>query len=179
MFDTEVSLQNILTSIEGVLKIEYAEDIRVDEVINKAIERLENTYGTTFDKDVYTLQQENQLTADNINLFLRDVRACLEQLSFYISLKLHHKNFSITLADVNYLGYAKSQLLTALKYLQDCNLAKAHHEEVITPLYNTLNNISMCQVKRLFIDMLMLDRLGISEGVAIVAQLLYIGGLIV
>lgn len=179
MFDTECSLNNVLVGLEGVLKIEYTAESRVTDVIQKAIDRLENTYGTTFDKDVYSLQRENQLTADNINLFLRDIRTCLEQLSFFVELKLYHKNFGITLADVNYLGYAKKQLLTALRYLQDANLAKSHHDEVITPLYNTLDNISMCATKRLFVQMLMLDRLGISEGVAIVAQLLYMGGLIV
>ncbi|MCM1215087.1 MAG: hypothetical protein NC548_11270 [Lachnospiraceae bacterium] len=178
MFDTDVSLSNILVSMEGVLKIEYTEDGRVEDTIQKAIERLENTYGTTFNTDVYTLQRENQLTADNINLFLRDIRVVLEQLSFFIGLKFFHKNFAITLSDVNYLGYAKSQLLTALQYLQDDKLAVAHHDEIIKPLYNTLNNISICATKRLFVNMLMLDRLGISEGVSVVAQLLYLGGLV-
>lgn len=179
MFDSDVSLNNLLVSMEGVLKIEYTAESRVSDVIQKAIDRLENSYGTTFDKDVYSLQRENQLTADNINLFLRDIRTCLEQLSFYVELKLFHKNLGISLADVNYLGYAKKQLLTALRYLQDENLAKAHHDEVITPLYDTLDNISMCSTKRLFVQLLMLDKLGVTEGVAVLAQLLYLGGLIV
>lgn len=178
MFDSDYSLQNTVNSLEGVLQIEYEDSMRVADTLQKAIERLENRYGTTFDKDVYTLQQENQLTADNINLLLRDIRVCLEQMSFFIQLKLFHKNFTLTLADVNYLGYAKSQLITALRYLQDKTLATQHHEEVITPLCSTLDNIHICMVKRLFVDMLMLDRLGVSEGVSILAQLLYLGGLI-
>lgn len=178
MLDSSYSMQTILNSLEAVLQIEYAEELRVQDVIDKAIERLENRYGTTFDRDVYSLQQENQLVASNIDVFLRDIRSSLEQLSFFIQLKLFHKNSSFTLSDVNYLGYAKTQLLTALRYLQDEKLAKSHHTEVITPLYNTLDNIHICSVKRLFVDMLMLDRLGIAEGVATVATLLYIGGLV-
>lgn len=178
MFDSEVSLNKILVSFEGVLKIEYAPDQRVQDTLDKAIQHLENTYGVTFTKDIYSLQSENQLTADNLNLLLQDIKACLEQCSFFIQLKLFHKNVPFTLADINYLGYAKSNLLTALRYLQDKAQAKAHKNEVIKPLYNTLDNISMCTPKRLFVVLLMLDRLGVVEGVALLAQLLYMGGLV-
>lgn len=178
MFDAEVSLNSILVSFEGVLKIEYAPDQRVQDTIDKAIQHLENTYGTTFSKDIYSLQSENQLTADNLDLLLQDIKSCLEQCAFFIQLKLFHKNVPFTLSDVNYLGYAKSNLLTALRYLQDDGQAKLHSHEVIKPLYNTLDNISMCTPKRLFVVMLMMDRLGVTEGVALFAQLLYMGGLI-
>ena len=99
-------------------------------------------------------------------------------LSLYLQLKLFHKNMGITLADVNYLGYAKKNLLTSLKYLQDETQYKKHREAIVSSLSNTLNNISMCSVKRMFICLLVMDRLGISEGVAIMAELLYIGGLV-
>lgn len=178
MFDSEVSLNNILVSFEGVLKIEYAPDQRVQDTIDNAVRHLESTYGTTFSKDIYTLQSENQLTADNLNLLLQDIKACLDQCAFFIQLKLYHKNVPFTLADVNYLGYAKAKLLTALRYLQDDDESKLHGKEVTKPLYNTLDNISMCTPKRLFVVMLLLDRLGVCEGVALLAQLLYMGGLV-
>ena len=41
-----------------------------------------------------------------------------------------------------------------------------------------LNNVEMSQIKRLFIVMLVMEKLGIHEGVAACAQLLYIGGLV-
>lgn len=179
MLDNNMSLNSILVSIEGTLKIEHTEDTKVDDVLLAAKQRLENAYGTVFDKDVFSLQSENQLVADDIDILLKNVSQCLSQLALYIDLKLYHKNLAITLADVNYLGYSKEQLLTALKYMQDVDEYKKHHEEVTKPLHNTLNAIPMCTVKRLFVVMLMLDNLGITEGVSIVAQLLYIGGLIV
>lgn len=179
MLDHNVSLANILAGIEGVLKLEYTEEAKVEEIIEAALSRLEDTFGFPFDKDVYTLQSESQLSADGVDSLLKEVTSCLEQMAFYIQLKLYHKNHSLTLADVNYLGYAKPQLLTALRYLQDAKEYKARREEIIKPLYNTLNNLNMCNNKRLFIIMLMLDRLGIGEGVAVYAQLLYLGGLIV
>lgn len=179
MLDNQISLNNILVSFEGTLKIEHLEEARVEDCIRDAIARLEETYGTKLDKSVYALMDENQLTADNLNLFLRDIKACLEQMSLFIQLKLYHKNFAVTLADVNYLGYAKKSLLTALKYLQDATEYTRHRDDVITPLYNTLNNINMCSIKRMFVVMLMFDRLGIDEGVAIMAELLYLGGLVV
>lgn len=178
MFDTEVSLSNILISFEGVLKIEYSTDMRVSDTIDKAIQRLENTYGTTLSKDIYTLQSENQLTADNLNLLLKDIKTCLEQLSFYTSLKLFHKNVPIALADVNYIGYSRTKLILVLKYLMDDRLYEKHSDDVLTPLYNALDNINMCTIKRLFVSALMLHRLGVKEGVMCLAQLLYLGGLV-
>lgn len=179
MLDNTVSLNSILVSLEGVLKLEASGELKVDEILDSAIARLENAYNNcSFDRDVWTLQAENQLTADHINHLLKDIKQCLEQLSLYINLKLYHKNPNVALSDVNYLGYAKTQLMSCLKYLQDADLSRQYRSTIIPPLHNTLNNISMCTVKRLFIVMLMLDRLGIDEGVSIVAQLLYIGGLV-
>lgn len=177
MYDAEVSLTNILVSFEGVLKIEYTAEERTSDIIDKAIERLESTY-STLDKDIYTLQSENQLAADKLNLLLRDIKAVLEQLSFFIQLKLFHKNVPFTLSDINYLGYAKTQLLTALKYLQDVDSYKQRHSDICKPLYNTLDNIGICTPKRLFVCLLMLERLGVTEGVSLIAQLLYMGGLV-
>lgn len=179
MYDNDSSLNNIMYGIEGVLKIEYIGEQKVDEVINAAISRLEDSYGFPFDKDIYQLQSESQLCSDGVSKLLSEVRNCLEQFAFYLQLKLYHKNHTLTLSDVNYLGYSKKQLLTALKYMQDAKEYKVHRESVITPLYNTLNNINMCSNKRLFVILLMLDKLGIKEGVSVVAQLLYLGGLIV
>lgn len=178
MIDNMLSINNILVSLEGTLKLEASSDLKVSEIIDAAVQRLENTYAITLDRDVYAIQEENQLTADYIDSLLRDVKECLAQLSLYIEMKLFHKNLGLTLSDVNYLGYSKTQLLTALKYLQDKDEYKKHGAEVIQPLCNTLNNISMCNTKRMFIIMIMLDRLGITEGVAIMAQLLYLGGLV-
>lgn len=178
MLDNDVSISQILVSLESTFKIEVTGEATINDIVSAAIAKLENTYACTFDKDVYALQAENQLTAENINLLLKDVRQCLAMLSLYLQLKLFHKNMGITLADVNYLGYAKKNLLTSLKYLQDETQYKKHREAIVSSLSNTLNNISMCSVKRMFICLLVMDRLGISEGVAIMAELLYIGGLV-
>ena len=179
MFDSNVSLTQVLIGLEGTLCIEYSESLRVDEVLKDAIIRLEEKYGTTFDKDVYSLQEENQLSADKINQFLLNIKGGLEELAFFVSLKLYHKNLPITLAEVNYIGYSRQQLLVSLRYLQDVDEYKKHGKEIIVPLTNQLNNITACTVKRLFVVLLMLDKLGIVEGVSIVAQLLYLGGLTV
>ncbi len=179
MFDNNISFNSILTSLESTLSIEMMSNTSVADIIQAACDRLENTYACKLDKDVYTIQSENQLMADNIDRLLRDVQQCLSMLSFYLNLKLFHTNMGVTLADVNYLGYAKDELLTALKYLMYEREYKKYVDDIIPPLYNTLNNINMCSVKRLFISLLMLHRLGISEGVAVIAQFLYVGGLVV
>lgn len=177
MFDTDISFNSILTSLESSLSIEMNTG-SVAEIIDAAKDRLENIYACKLDKDIYTVQSENQLIANNLDILLKDIKQSLALMSFYLNLKLFHTNMGITLSDVNYLGHAKEQLLTDLKYLMYEREYKKHADEVIMPFYNTLNNINMCSVKRLFISMLMLHKLGITEGVAIIAQFLYVGGLV-
>lgn len=177
MFDSDISLVNLCTSFESTLKIDYSGEARVSEVIDRAVKSLENTYDCTFDKDVFTLRAENQLSAANLDLFLRDVKQCLAEMSLYCELKLFHKNVGFNLSDINYLGSSKQQLMTSLRYLQDQAEQQHKREDIIKPIMNALDNISQCQPKRLFVYLLVFDRLGIFEGVAIVAQLLYLGGL--
>lgn len=177
MFDSEFSFLNMLTSFESTLRIDYTGDEKVADVINNAVKSLENYYNCDFDKDVFSLRAENQLNADKLNMFLRDVKQCLAEMSLFNQFKLFHKNIAFNLSDINYLGSNKQLLLTSLRYMQDQAEQQRKREETIEPLLVALNNVPQCQPKRLFVIMLMFDRLGIQEGVAITAQLLYIGGL--
>lgn len=179
MINDTIAFNNIITSLESTLCIEISGDTPVQEIVDDAIARLENTYSCTIDRDVFSIQAESQLLADSIGLFLKDVQQCLAMLSLYINLKMFHMDMGITLSDVNYLGYSKDQLCTALRYMMYKTEYERHHDDIISPFYNALNNIAICSVKRMFIILLILDKLGISEGVAIVAQFLYLGGLVV
>ena len=62
--------------------------------------------------------------------------------------------------------------------MQDANAYAVKGKADLIPLSHQLNNIPMCMVKRLFVILLMLARLGVVEGVAIIAHLLYLGGLV-
>ncbi len=179
MFDNMVSANSVLLGLEAALRIEMDPMKKTKENVDSAIERLENAYVVTFDQDVFSLMNESQLMTDKLSIFLRDVQQALYALSFYTDLKLFHKNIPLTLADTNYIGYAREQLMTALQYLQDENEASKHADSIMTPLENALDNVPMCSVKRLFISMMVLHRLGIQEGVACVARVLYIGGLVI
>ncbi len=178
MFDNLVSTNSVLLGLEAALRIEMDPNKKTKENVDAAIERLENAFAITFDKGVFDLMEENQLTSDKLTIFLRDVQQALCTLSFYTDLKLFHKNVPIALADTNYIGYAREQLLTALRYLQDEHEYKKHADAIIAPLENALDNTPMCNVKRLFTIMLVLHKLGIGEGVSCVARILYLGGLI-
>jgi hypothetical protein len=81
-----------------------------------------------------------------------------------------------TLADVEYLGYAKLKFLNALKYLKDYELYDKR-DMFIPEIVRALDNIAMCSIKRLCIIMLVAERLGIYELVAAVAQHLFGGGM--
>ena len=157
MYDNQISLNNI--------------------IINRSISLLENKYNVTFNKTVYELQAENQLVADTLNRLLSELGVCLEKLSYYTLLKYYHKNLILSLADVNYLGIGKKDLITSLQYLMDDTNAKRYKGQILPTIQLALNNIPVCPIKRLFTVILVLDRLGIDEGIACICNLLYMGGL--
>lgn len=175
MISDMVSLTSILINFEQVLKIEYSE-MSTDRTIRAAKARLENTFAVKLDKPIYQLQAENRLVSENLNMFLEQVVDVLKSLSLFIDECMFNSNVPINLADVNYLGFSVPALKTALRYYQSAKLY-ASREKTIVPIRAAVGNIEPCDIKRLFTIMFMLDDLGISEGAAVVAQLLYLGGL--
>jgi len=176
MLSDMFSMQQVLLSFENTLRIEYTET-DVNQVIKAARQKLENAYQCKLDKPLYTVMAQNELAAENLNVFLQELSECFKQLTAIFSLSLFTSKPPINLADVNYLGFTSETLTTALKFLQSRVLYEKR-EEIIPGLINALNNVEMSQIKRLLIIMLMMESLGIPEGVAACAQLLYLGGLV-
>lgn len=175
MISDMLSLTSILINFEQVLKIEYSE-MSTEKIIRSAKAKLENSFSVRFDKTVYELQAENRLVADTLNMFLDQVIDALRNMSLYIDECMFNSNVPINLADVNYLGFADEPLRTSLRYLQSSR-TYVQRDAIIPPLRAAVSNIEPCDIKRLFVIMFMLDELGIYEGAAVVAQLLYLGGL--
>lgn len=175
MLSDMYTLQQILVSFENTLRIDYRE-ADTQAVIKGAVQGLENAYQCKLDQPVYTVQAQNMLVADTLNEFLATLSKCFGDLAALSTISMFTKKTPIRLEDVNYLGSTSASLMTALKYLQDRVLYE-QRGDIVTRLPSMLNNVEMCQVKRLFIIMLVLERLGIFEGVAACAQLLYLGGL--
>lgn len=175
MLSDMFNLQEVLRAFETTLRIEYTEE-DVARTLKAAQQRLENAYQCRLDEPVYTVQAQNELVSENLENFILQVAECVKQLSALTSIAMFTKKPPINLADVNYLGFTSETLITALKYLQD-RICYEKRGTIIPPITGALNNVEMSQVKRLFIILLMLERLGIAEGVAVCAQLLYLGGL--
>ena len=175
MISDIISLPSILINIEQVLKIEYTE-MSSDRIITSAKAKLENAFQVKFDKSVYDLQAENRLIAENINMLLEQIVDALRSLSLFVDNCMFNANIPIDLADVNYLGFAAESLRVALRYLQS-DKTYNQRESIIPSLKAAVSNIEPSNVKRLFIILFMLDELGVYEGAATVAKLLYLGGL--
>lgn len=170
------TLQQCLLSFENALRIEYTE-AEVGKVIRAAKQNLENAYQCSLNKPIYTVQANNELVSENLNVLITEVAECLKQLTALTSIALYSKKPPINLADVNHLGFTAETLTTALKYLQD----KVFYEKrgtIIPAITSALNNVEISQIKRLFIIMLVMEDLGLAEGVAACAQLLYLGGMV-
>lgn len=169
------TLQQVLRSFETTLFLEY-EERDVPSILKAAQQRLENAYQCRLDQPVYAALMQNEFVGTELTVFLEKVAECVKQLAALNSVALFTKKPPVNLADVNYLGFTAETVRTGLAYLQD-RILYEKRVDAISDFTRALSNLEMSQIKRLFIIMLMLERLGISEGVAACAQLLYIGGL--
>lgn len=175
MISDMCQLQQTLLSLESTLRIEY-NDKDVPRTVRRAVSQLENAYQCKLDKPVYVVQAQNELVSENLNVFLLEVAEALKQLALLNSVVLFTKKPPILLADVNYMGFTADTLTTALKYLQDI-IYYEKRENIIRAMESALNHMEMTQIKRLCIILLVMERLGIFEGVSLCAQLLYLGGI--
>jgi len=176
MLKDRVSLQNTLLSLESVLRIDY-EERTLTKLLSKATNRLSDAYQRDFSSDtLYNIMSKSSLSSEGLEVLESRILEPLKELAFINSLTTYTKRSPVSLNIINYLGYARENLCTALKYLQD-EVLYEKRGNIIEPLKNGVNNIEFCQEKRLFVIMLTLEGLGIFEGVNIIAQTLYIGGL--
>lgn len=168
-------LNEILLGFESTLHLEYS-DPDTDRCIRRAKEHLENAYQCKLDEPVYTVQAKNELVSENLDLFVRSLASDVQKLTALTSYAMFTKKPPVTLDSVNFLGFTRETLCMTLKYLQDRILYEKRAVN-IPAIKSALNNVEVSQVKRLFIIMLTLETLGIYEGVAACAQLLYLGGI--
>ena len=177
MLRDDVQLPMVLTQLESTLKLDYSAKT-VREMLEIAKNKLENSYAIKFDKPLYQLQIDNRFVNPAINTLINDIENGLKSFALIYSLSMYDRNFSQTLHDINYCGYSRQKFLINLKYVQDIDLydKRGSFFELIEA---ALDNIPMCQVKKMLIIMLMLAKLDMREGVALIAQYLYIGGVAV
>lgn len=176
MIRDDITLTSILCQFENILRIEYLPSTK--ETIDNSISSLENAYGVQLDKPLFDIQVEMRFTNSSITDLVNSIEACLKDLSLLLSVSLYDKVFGETLQTIKYCGYTRKQFLINLKYIQDkdCYDKSGNLFYLIT---DALDNIQVCTVKKLLVIMLILARLEIREGVSIIANYLYAGGVLV
>lgn len=175
MLRGSISVTDILLSFSNTLRIDYnIRDVR--ELVDKSISQLENILHTKITSDLYTLQTENKYISKEIDMLLQQITENLKSMSLLTCISMYDKQYgSSNLKDVKYLGYSREVLMTYLKYLQDEELYK-RRGEFFDAIIEGVNSIYNCPIKKLFIIMIILERLGIEEGVSIIANYIYLGG---
>lgn len=169
-----IDLSEVILAFERVLKIEYRDaESDAGRIILNSRQKLENAFQIQIKDDIYSLQNEN-MARDSVQTFLGQVTECLKQMSLLVSISLFDRKFAVNLDEVNYLGFAKDNLLVALKYLQDETLYEKR-DSFIPTLKRGVSRVETSRIKRLLIVMLMLEDLGIKEGVSIISSYLYMG----
>lgn len=177
MIRDNISLSNVIYGFESVLRIDQSL-VEIDKIVANSIAKLENAYAVKLDQPLYEVQLNQRFTNASINELVEEIEACCKNFSLIVLLAMYDKVFGETLQSVSYLGFERNELLKALKYLQD----KDYYEEHNTFFYkivNAMDTIPTCTVKRLFIIMIVLEKLDVREGVSIIANYLYSGGVMI
>lgn len=174
MLRGSISVTDILLSFSNTLRIDYnISDVR--ELVEKSISQLENILHTKITSDLYTLQAENKYVSKEIDMLLQQITENLKSMSLLTCISMYDKQYGNNLKDVKYLGYSREVLMSYLKYLQDEELYKRRNE-FFDAIVEGVNSIYNCPIKKFFIIMIILERLGIEEGVSIIANYIYLGG---
>lgn len=171
MIRDTIVLPDILTALENQLRIEHTEQ-DIGQLRLQTRQRIEASFGIQISTRI--TEVSNGLVNDSITSFLAQLTESLKSLSLLMAISLYDKKYSETLADVNYLGFSKQSLLTSLKYLQDEKMY-ARRQDFFPDLVRSIGKIDYSRIKRLLIIMVILEDLGVEEGVAIIAMYLYSG----
>lgn len=178
MLSDRYTLQAALTKCEASLMLEYQQD-SVDDwqlIIKRAKQNLENRLQCKITEPLYSIQAKNVLVSQSIDIALNGMAAGVELLSTLYVMSIYLKDVKdFNLADANYLGNNRVSLATGFKMLADRVYSRQAHDEVFAAIKSQLNNMAMTQLKRLLLVMIMFDELGIDEGVAACANILYLG----
>lgn len=174
MISNMLDLTQILVNFEVALRINYSiQD--VNKLVKNSRDNIESMLHLELTKDIYTLRNEVSVTTE-IDAFLARVLSCLKDMALYNEVCMFSRKYRDTLADVSYLGSDKTQTLKVLKYLQDEKLYETR-DSFFNSIIRAVSYIPNNNIKRLLCIMIVLESIGIKEGVAIIAQYLYLGGL--
>lgn len=175
MLRDTLDIKTVLTGMEQTLCVNYSKE-RIEDIVRNSIQQLENAYRVELKSGLYEAQMKNRLISDSISQLVVDLTEQLKTLSLIISVSMFDRNYGETLRDVNYLGYSKNELMAALKYLQ-CKQLYDQRVSFFNSIVARIDSVPMCTVKRLWVVLIILERLNMADGVSILAQYLYIGGL--
>ena len=171
----ENRLSDILSALEMSLSIDYSYGT-TNEIINASVHNLEVQHHISLDKKIADCLVENILAETGARNLLCGVTENLKNFALYLTTSMFVKKYPSTLYDVNYLGFAKQELLCALKCMQ-AETIYYKSEEFLDELKRATDFIEMSDIKRLLIISYILDRIGMQEGTAMIANYLYLGGM--
>lgn len=171
---SRVSLKEVLLGFENVLRIEY-KDKDVENIIKRSKQAIENSYQIQLGSDIFDMESDrSRVIGEALDTFLAQLTECIKSMSLIVSLTLFDKRKDMTLKDVNYLGFNDLQLKTALRYLQD-DVLYEKRDSFLSTLTRQTSNLAMNDIKRILTIILVLEKLGVKEGVAVLVQYLYLG----
>lgn len=177
MFRDDISLSNVIYGFESTLRIDNSL-VEINKIITNSIAKLENAYAVKLDKPLYEVQLNQRFNNAAITELVGQIEECCKNFSAIVLLAMYDKVFGETLQSVSYLGFERTELLKALKYLQD-NDYYEEHSTFFYKIVNAMDTIPVCMVKRLFVIMIILEKLDVREGVSMVANYLYSGGVMI
>lgn len=147
----------------------------IDIVLNRIRTRIQRQYGIELSGRIsdstssYVLGDEMRNFIDNMQFIYNKVCA-LSAYSRYCG------EIPISLERVNYIGVSKTSLTSLLKLLQ-CEGRTKYVEASMDTVKGRITSLPMCSEKKLFLCLVVCYYIGLYELTAVLAEILYLGGL--
>lgn len=174
MLKDYLKINDILINLENILQVNYMSK-RVTDIVEDTITNLERVYGIEFNKSIFQIQEDTIGITDNVSGLVRQLNEALKNIAMLTCLEMTTSNYTVSVKSCDYLGFGKTHLLGALKWLQREDLYP-QGRDYLTSLKLKADRMEMSEIKKLIILMCIFDRIGMSEGVELIAEYLYIGG---
>lgn len=168
-----VDLNNTLVGFENHLRLDVKEPIDVQ--IQECVAELENAWSVNLEgRTIFEVRIENPMAQESIDPFVAQIVECCKNIAYLCQTNIFYEDYGLTLRDVNYLGFDKDRLANSLCYLMRKTLYSSR-VSFFESILHAASRLDISQIRRLIAIMGALERLGFAEGVALIAQYLYIG----
>lgn len=171
MIRQTISMDHSLSQIEALLKIN-SNCPSIEEQVKLSRHAIETEIYETIPEgtSIYSLTGHNK-----VDDFLGSCIECLKNFALLVCIESYDLNFGQSLKSLNYLGAPAIEIMNSFRILAKQSL-QSQKVQFMDDIIKAFSSVKPCELRRLVCVIAVLDNLGISDGVAILAEHIVLGG---